>query len=122
MKRYLRSAAVVVFLLNTFCLLAEDPMYRGPDQQQEYDACQGSLNPDVCMWSPMGGGGVTITACTADGYAQCTKCAPLYSWNGTYIGSECQDTKTNASCRCSKGTREGCTEQGACTYNGFYWH
>jgi hypothetical protein len=47
--------------------------YGGPDQQEEYDACQGSLDPDVCMWSPMGGAGAGAPA-LCNGSFGCPMC------------------------------------------------
>ncbi|HKR63104.1 MAG TPA: hypothetical protein VJZ00_05175 [Thermoanaerobaculia bacterium] len=121
-----RIGSIVAFLfiiLITPSLYAGGEIYGGPDKQEEYDACQGTLDPEVCMWSPMGsmGGGMVITACRAENNANCKKCSPFYTWNGTLIGEECAQTRENASCTCTTGgTRGGCSTQGSCTYAGWW--
>ena len=90
---------------------AQDPGDCGGEGQR---ACTPTFEP-----LPMGNG-PTITACTAQTIQQCQDCKQVFtSTGGTYMW-ECRGVRRNASCECSRGTRDGCSVNGTCTYEGFW--
>lgn len=83
----------------------------GPDNQNSAGACDGTMNPDECMWSPMGGQTGNYYYCAAKG-----------SWGGSCIdwiqkaGTTqwyCANVKYQAHCVCDATKK---TATGMCTY------
>jgi hypothetical protein len=62
--RYLLATATLAFILLCPRSFAGE-FYTGPEMQPDVpDVCQGTLNPDVCMWSPMTNPSGSSTLCS----------------------------------------------------------
>ena len=101
-----------------FAATNDGEFYGGADQQEEYDACQGTLDPDVCMWSPMGGTGGAPSIC-GDSFG-----CPMCGFDMTLTKAVCYRLRGQSGvCSCTaKGTyvdkygqkQPNCDTSGSC--------
>jgi hypothetical protein len=108
---------VMVTLFATCLILCFAPSAHAQADQQDpgttdpcfsvdysWEQCDSSLPP-------------TIQTCTATSPQQCRKCHENLTALGQHYSWECWSVRETASCRCSTGTRDGCTSEGKCTYH-----
>ncbi len=109
MKAVRRST--IFFFLVVFWTAAD---YGQVDIQTAPDPCAGTMDPEMCFWSPMGaGGGGTFATCTrTDGCSLCN-----------IDNNRCATATVDASCTCDNIPKPGagpgitqCQESGRCTY------
>jgi hypothetical protein len=82
----------------------------GPDNQDSSGACDGTMDPDQCMWSPMGGQTGTYYECRAKG-SWGGSCIDLITLTNGSVG--CATVKNDAHCTCDAVKR---TTSGMCFY------
>lgn len=87
-----------------------DDSMTGPDNQNSSGACDGTMDPDQCMWSPMGGQNGNFYYCSAKGSwgGKCTDYVRLQSGS-----SGCANVTYQAHCNCDPTKK---VASGMCTY------
>lgn len=89
-----------------------DDTNTGPDNQNNSGACDGTMNADQCMWSPMSGQSGQYYYCAAKGRWG-GYCIDLLLKAGTTNTWQCMNVKYQAHCTCDASAR---TTRGMCTY------